>query len=218
MTIRRIALSMMLMVAGCYADPFTRAPLPRLIHPDPEMIRDHFAHDLPNRFTSDDTVIIESPFVQIVVLAVLRVNRSAGTFELIGLNPLGVELFHLSGNRHKSTVDSAVPPLMRHRRVLLSIADDIRRIYFNLTPPDNAGVQIEKTSVRFHDRKLVYEFGDVPTVLLDKHMDGPLGAIWRVRYFKYLQGAAGLYPRGIVMDNNHFHYRIVVKNRSWAVE
>jgi hypothetical protein len=50
-------------------------------------------------------------------------------------------------------------------------------------------------------------------VLLEKRLEGFWGTIWRVRYYRYAPESGGLYPRGIVMDNERFHYRIIVKNR-----
>src|ERR1700679_1303934 len=79
-------------LAGCAHEPFTRPPLPVLNDPDPRAMCDHFARTIPDRFTSDDTVIIRAPFHDdMAVLGVLNVDRMAGTYELYGLNPLGVE-------------------------------------------------------------------------------------------------------------------------------
>jgi hypothetical protein len=76
--------------------------------------------------------------------------------------------------------------------------------------------------VRFYENtpegKLVYEFGGQPTVLLEKRLDGAFGPIWRVRYYEYATATTWLYPRGIVMENNRFNYRIIVKNREWQTK
>jgi hypothetical protein len=217
------ALMLVALVGCCGATPFQRAPLPILRDPDPQAMRDGFAQYLPNRFTSDDTVIIQAPFRDdLAVLAVLRVDRSAQTFEWVGLNQLGVKLFHLSGNHSGTTIRFAVPPLLQYTDVLLSIAQDIHRMYFDLGPSADSAVRVGRTSVRFTQEtpqgKLVYEFGGKPAVLLDKHLDGFFGPVWRVRYYEYSAPALGFYPYGIVMDNSRFHYRIIVKNRSRAVQ
>lgn len=181
-------------------------------------MRDSFARTVPNRFDSDDTVIIEAPFNHdLEVLGVLRVDRPAGTFELIGLNPLAVKFFDLTSNRQGATIRFAIAPLLAHREILLSVAQDIRRIYFDLTPSETAKAEIEPTTVRFSEKNsegtLIYEFGGDPQVLLEKRLDGFFGAIWRVQYFQYASNGSTLYPRGIVLDNSRFHYRIIVKNR-----
>ncbi|MGD0463270.1 MAG: hypothetical protein ABSB74_12365 [Tepidisphaeraceae bacterium] len=210
-------------MAGCAAEPFTRPPLPLLKNPNPQAMRDNVAHAVPDRFTSDDTVIIQAPFRNdMAVLGVLRVNRPAGTFELVGLNQLGVKLFHLSGDPRGNSIRFAIPPLMENKDLLMGIAEDIRRMFFDLVPDSGAKIDVRSTTVRFCEKtsqgKMVYELGGDPPILLDKQLVGCFGPIWRVRYFQYASSPGSLYPRGIVMDNSHYHYRIIVKNRGWGVE
>lgn len=217
------AMMLLALIAGCAAEPFVRPPLPLLKDVNPQAMRDGFAHSLPARFTSDDTVIIHAPFRHdMAILGVLRVNRPADTFELVGLNQLGVQLFYLSGDSHGDTIRSALPPLLKQKDVLLAMAEDIRRMYFNLVPENDAEIETDSTTVRFtQDAKhgeLVYEFGGDPAVLLEKRQNGCFGASWRVRYYDYASSSGSLYPRGLVMDNGHYHYRIIVKNRDLGTE
>ncbi len=210
-------------LTGCTVEPFTRAPLPPLKNPNPQNIRTALAQTLPDKFTSDDTVIIQAPFRNdLAVLGVLRVNRPAGTFELVGLNQLGVKLFHLAGDSHGDTIRFAVPPLMTHKDLLLAVAEDIRRMFFNVVPDSAAETDIGPTSIEFTEKtpqgEIVYEVGGDPPILLDKRLVGFFGTIWHVGYFKYATSSNTLYPRGIVMDNSRYHYRIIVKNRDWEVE
>ncbi len=175
MSQRWAALAMLLLapIAGCAAEPFVRPPLPLLNDVNPQAMRDSFADRLPARFTSDDTLIIQAPFHHdVAILGVLRVNRAAGTFEMVGLNQLGVQLFYLSGDRNGEAVRSAIGPLQKQKDVLLAIAQDIRRMYFNLVPEKDAKIEIDSTTVRFTQAtkhgELVYEFGGDPAVLLEK--------------------------------------------------
>jgi hypothetical protein len=218
-TLPPIALLLLSLMVGCAGEPFVRGPLPVLNNPDPQAMRENFARTVPQRFISDDTVIIHSPFHDLAVLGVVRVDRSAGTFDLVALNQLGVQLFAVGGDRNNSFVHFAIPPLDPHRDLLMSIADDVRRMYFDLLPSPAAKVDPRRTFVRFsernHDGILIFEMGDNPSILLEKRQAGFFGTLWRVRYFDYSPAAGGLYPRGIVMDNSRFFYRIVVKNRDW---
>jgi hypothetical protein len=204
-------------MAGCSAEPFAQPTLPILNDPNPAAMRESFARSLAERFTSDDTIIIHAPFHDMTVLGVLQLDRAGGKFELVGLNPVGVELFHLSGDSEGTRIRSALPPLMKQQDVLLSIGQDIRRMYFDLVPDGSADVRstVVQYSKKSAEGTIVYELGGEPTVLLEKYVDGCFGPTWRVRYYQYKAGAGGLYPRGIVMDNAHYHYRIIVKNRDW---
>ena len=211
------------LIGGCAGEPFVREPLPVEHNPDPMALRDAFARTVSNRFISDDTVIIQLPFRNdLAVLGVLRVDRVAGTFELVGLNHLGVKLFDLNGDRQGTHVRFAIPPLAKQQDVLLAMGDDIRRMYFDLLPGRSAAAQIERTDVKFTQKepggRLVYELGGRPGVLLEKKLIGFFGAVWRVRYYRYESQGASLYPRGIVMDNSRFHYRIIVKNRDREIQ
>ncbi len=207
------------LLVGCSADPFVRPPLPKLVRPDALAIKTDFANAQAAEFSSQDSVIISAPFHDdIAVLGVVKIDRKADEFEMVGLNQLGLELFHLSGKGNTVTVVSAIPPLMEQKPILESIGRDVRRMYFDLVPPAKADYKIDDTTVRYEKGDLVYEFGGQPIVLLEKRVEGAFGPKWRVRYYDYAESAGRLYPRGIVMDNGHYHYRIVVKNRNWQTD
>ena len=226
MKIKRIMVGLLMVVGGflggCAAEPFERPPLPELVHPNPSALRAEFAGQLKERFISDDTVIIQAPFRDdMAILGVLQADRRAGTFELLGMNHMTVTLFHLCGEDGDKAIRYAMPPLMEQKETLLGIAGDTRRMYLDLVPAADAAVTIQPTYVRFSQETaegtLVYEFGGVPTVLLEKRLEGFWGTIWRARYYDYAESPAS-HPRGVVMDNNRFGYRIIVKNRDWQVK
>jgi hypothetical protein len=214
---------LLVLLAGCTKQPFVREPLQILRNPNPDAMRYKFERTMPERFTTDDTVIVQAPFHDdIAILSVIRVDRSAGTFEIIGLNHTGVKLFDLRGDQRGSAVVFALPPLMKHQDLLLAVAKDIQRMYLDLIPDNGAKPQIESDHVRFNqktpDGTVVYNFGNDPPVLLEKYLDGFFGSVWRVGYYQYSAEGANLYPHGIVMDNSRFHYRIIVKNRDVEID
>ena len=210
-------------VSGCAKLPFEAEPLPALVNPDVPAIRQRFARALPDRFTSDDTIIIQAPFHHdLAVLGVLRVDRRAGTFELIALNHLGIKLFDLSGDRAKVSIGYVLPQLTGRKDVLMSFGRDIGRMYLDLVPAKGDTTEIESNRIQYYDREsegtVVYEFAGDPAVLREKWLEGFFGAAWRVRYYRYSAEIGGLYPRGIVMDNGDYYYRIIVKNRDVEID
>ncbi len=219
-----LSLLVFTLLTGCESEPFHRPPLPILHSPDPQVIRENALLSLPEQFTSDDSIIGKVPFHDpFAILGVLNVDRKTGTFELYGLSPIGVQFFHISGDSKGVTVGDAIAPLMGHRDILLVFARDIQRMYFDLSPRADAKAIIRAREVDFRqdtaEGTLIYEFGNEPTILLEKRLEGYFGTIWQVRYYQYLPGAGGkLFPHGIVMDNYRYHYRIIVKNRDWSVE
>jgi hypothetical protein len=204
----------LLLAAGCAHEPFAPEPLPILQNPDPNTMREAFAKSVPDRFVSDDTIIVQVPFHDdMAFLGVLRVDRTKGTFQLAGLNQTGIKLFELSGTNTDTTIVNAVPPLMDHKEILIALGTDVRRMFLDLVPDPGAKATIGKTGVNFKSGDIVQKLGGSPLVLLEKREDGFFGAPWRVRYFRYTTNAGRLYPRGLVMDNGQYHYRIIVKNR-----
>ncbi len=204
------------LLAGCYSDAFTRPPLPVLDRPNARTVQADFAVMQADKFTSTDSVIIKAPFRDdLAVLGVVQVDRKAGTFEVVGMNQMGLELFHLTGDRNGTNIQSAIPPLMEQKLVLLSIGQDIYRMFFDLAPPVDANFEVKSTIIRYEAGDVIYEFGGKPIVLLDKHVQGFFGDKWHVRFYDYAEIAGHLYPRGIVMDNGHYHYQVVIKNRDW---
>jgi hypothetical protein len=219
----RFAWLILLAMTACAKLPFAPEPLIPLQNPDPLAMRESFSRALPNRFTSDDTIIIQAPFHHdLAVLGVLQVDRSAGKFELVALNHLGIKLFDLKGDRSNVSLDYVLPPLLGLKDILLSIGRDIARMYLDLVPAPSAKTEIEPDRILFIDRQsdgtAVYEFGGNPSALRQKWLEGFFGDVWRVRYFRYSPEFGGLYPRGVVMDNERYHYRIIIKNRDVEID
>jgi hypothetical protein len=214
----------MVLLTGCRGEPFQQPPLPTLRNPNPQLIRENFPKLLPDEFTTDDTLILQFPFHDdLVMLGVLNVNKPAGTFELYAVNQMGVPFFHLSGNRSGVAVRDAIGPWLDHKDILLAIARGIQHIYFNPAPDSTATVAVSFTHVDFKQKTaegtISYQFGMEPTVLLQKQLDGIFGPVWRARYYDYRPGTGGkLFPAGIVLDDNPFHYRLIIKNRDWSID
>ena len=209
--------------AGCAPAPFVADPLPPLQNPNPATLRDTFLRAMPRQFVSEDSIIIQAPFHHdMAALGVMRVDRTAGTFELVVMNQTGLKLLAMSGNRSGVVVNFAIGPLMQHKDLLQLVGRDVGRIFLDEVPSSAQGARIGSNSVQFRDKQsdgtVYYEFGGDPPVLLEKWADGFFGSIWRVRYYHYAPHPGGLYPRGIVMDNAQLHYRIIVKNRDVEID
>ncbi|MHC4695174.1 MAG: hypothetical protein ACYTFA_00360 [Planctomycetota bacterium] len=210
------------LLAGCASVPFVAVPTPVLHDPDPAAIRSAWSASLPTRFTTEDTVVIEFPGNSLALLGFLRIDRAAGTFEVQGMNHLGWRAFLISGDPLKTEVLFAAPPLVEQPKVLQSIAQDIRRMYFDLVPDQAARVRVDARSVRYtedrSDAKVEFVMGGADGVLLEKRLTHWIWPVWRVRFYEYTPAVEGVFPRGMVLDNARFHYRIAVKNRSLRIE
>jgi len=54
--------------------------------------------------------------------------------------------------------------------------------------------------------------------LLEKRLTRWICPVWRVKFYEYTPTRECVFPRGMVLDNTRYHYRIVVKNRSLQIE
>jgi hypothetical protein len=183
-------------------------------------MRRSYLDSLPKgKVVYDVSIIVEPPLHDsISALGELVVDRSADTFQFVALDHLGVTLLQISGDRNGSSVDYAVPELAEHKELLDALGHEIRGMYFDLVPSPMAQPDISENAVWYSDKTpegtVQYELAGQPTVLLEKRLDGFLGPLWRMRYYQYTRTPLGVYPYGIVMDNDRYHYRIIVKNRA----
>lgn len=212
----------MTLLTSCASVPFVTVPTPVLHDPDPAAIRSAWSANLPIRFTTEDTVVIEFPGNSLALLGFLHVDRAAGTFEVQGMNHLGWRAFLISGDPRKTEVLFAAPPLAEQPKVLQSIAQDIRCMYFDLVPDQAAQVRVEARSVRYTEDRpdggIEFIMGGKDSVLLEKRLTRWIWPVWSVKFYEYTPAEEGVFPRGTVLDNARYHYRIVVKNRSLRIE
>jgi len=210
------------LLGGCTSVPFVAVPMPLLHDPDPAAMRSAWSANLPTRFTTEDTVVIEFPGNSLALLGLLHIDRVDGSFEVQGMNHLGGRAFLISGNPRKTEVLFAMPPLAEKPKVLQSIAEDIRRMYFDLVPDRAARVRVEARRLRYTedrpDGKVEFVLGGADGVLLEKRLTHRQWSVWRVRFYEYNPAGEGVFPRGMVLDNARYHYRIVVKNRSLRID
>ncbi len=100
---------------------------------------------------------------------------------------------------------------------MTSVAEDIRRIYFDLLPSPRAQVAVRRHRVVFSestgDGTLRHVFGGENLVLLEKSFRQGWFRRWRVMYYEYEPNKGWLVPRGIVLHNRRYNYRLVVKIR-----
>lgn len=226
-----VAASLVVMVvsfmsAGCASDPFDRSQLGELSRQDavdPRAAVDAFAASLPRRYVSEDTVVIDSLVQDLTVLGFLKVDESAGTFTLMGLNPAGLELFVLSGIGDSVKIESAVPPLLERREVLESLGRDIRRIFFDWQPGPEARATVTNHRLWFTQGMLgdtmTHVYGGQPIQLIRKRRNQWFGPHWHVAYDQWQRDetSSRLRPGRIVFDNHRYHYRLTIDNRSWQI-
>ena len=109
--------------------------------------------------------------------------------------------------------------LMKRNNILLSFAEDIRRMYLEVTPDASSKPRVHSKHVTFAQKddtgKTVFDFGGDPIVLREKRVKGFLRTKWKAEYFMYTTQDGKTYPRGIEMKNGRYFYRMTIKARSF---
>ena len=219
-----IAITVAAAVLGCgggCSEPFQREPLQTLGTVRPPELLQTAQRNVPPRMTSEDRVIIQSLIGDQAIMGVVNVNRTTGTFELAGLNHMGLVLFDVSGDRRRTTIKSAIPPLDKMPQVLHALARDIRNIYLDPVPHDAADANASSKSVCYHQTTpqgtIHYELAAPDGRLIEKRLTSTGRTLWRIRYYGYTAKSGVIHAGGIVLDNNTYHYRVVIRNRSWQI-
>jgi len=219
----RTALSALagILLAGCASAPFAEPTLPPLGEATPAMVLQEWREAVPERFVSEVSLVIETPWQRTAALGCLRVDCVAGTFELVAMNHAGFKLFDLFGDRQSTQVRFAAPVLAEHPELLPALADDLRHAFFDLVPPADAEATTTRDVVRFlappgDDGRREYVFGGEGRYLLRIacRRDWWRNA-WQVGYYEYVTQSGGCFPRGIVVERPWPGFHLVIKQRNW---
>lgn len=209
------------MIAGCFRPPFERVELVPLGDVEPLEIADEFEARLPEYIeTESDSIRFKFLWEDISALGYARIDREARTFEVLCMNHVGVQLFHISGTEDASTLRFALPQLKDIPGFVESLGEDIRRIYFDMVPGPDADIRLSKKRLTWReeleDGRLEYVFGGEPPVLIEKRFRSGLlrRTRWSVEYFEYGDESGPLFPRGVVLHNRQHRYRLIIRTRN----
>lgn len=201
--------------AGCSTVPFQRTSYVPLGSVDPQSARKEFESISPERFQIINTIVFKYKWRSFSALGYLDVDRGLKTFSVSCLNPMGIKLFELSGDKDVVRTNYVLKELLRKGDLPQVAGDDIRRIYFGNVPSGEAKAQKEKRRVIFSESSgsgvIKYIFAGSPTMLVEKKYYEKNHLIWSVSYYEYRQERGKYYPSGIMLKNSHFGYSLIVR-------
>ncbi len=206
---------LILLLVACGKAPFESAPRVRLTEKDPGRIQAHFAETLPKQFQRIDTLTFQYGMRRMSAIGVTDVDMEAKTFTVVGLNPMGIKLFDLSGDMHTVNSRFVNPAFSQHKNFAVSIAEDIRRIYFRRVPAPSAETSVGKYRAVYQQNRgvgyLTHIFsGQIPR-LTTKRFYQNNRLKWQVQYFGYIERNGYIHPAGIYLKNSHYNYRLTVQ-------
>ncbi|NVN91087.1 MAG: DUF3261 domain-containing protein [Desulfuromonadales bacterium] len=206
-----------LLAAGCAHGPFGETPTVSLESVEPARLLEDFKSHVPEQFQLLNTVVFERSGMSFTAIGYLDINRVENRFRVVCLNPLGVQLFELSGDRSSITTHSVLPPLMQYGDLPTVVGTDIRNIFLGLVPADDAQVWRSRNSISFWQPsatgRMQYLFAGASHDLVEKNYYENSEIVWSVSYHDYAEINGKRYPRGIVLVNHRHGYTLTVRHK-----
>jgi len=214
---RLILLALVFCASGCASVPFRETARVSLESADPANLVRQFQAKVPERFQLLNTVVFEYFWRKFLGMGYLDIDRDAGTFKVACLNPLGVQLFQLTGDRTSITSEGALTALQEYRELPATVGNDIRRIYFDLVPSKEARISKRRYEIDFRQPSgagaLEYVFAGADGDLVEKAFYQNDLLRWRVSYYEYRELNGKRYPQGVVLVNYQYGYSLTVRQK-----
>ena len=205
------------LAAGCAHVPFQETGRVSFESVDPKSVVAQFKANSPENFQLLNSVVFEYSWQTFMGMGYIDINRQNGMFKVVCLNPMGVQLFELSGDRNAIVTHNAMPALMQYGDLPTAVGTDIRRIYFDLLPSDTARIRKSKYSINFSQPYgsgvMEYEFAGEGRELVEKAYYEDDEIIWRISYYEYREQNGKHYPQGIIMHNYKYGYQLTVRQK-----
>jgi hypothetical protein len=217
--VRTPALVILLLVAGCSSVPFQETPRVPMAPEAPCSVVERFQEHMPDNFQLLNTVVFEYNWRKFVGIGSIEINRRDYLFRVVCLNPMGVKLFELEGNRDRIVPVYSIGAFNRYGDIASMVGADIKRVYFDLIPSPDARIWRTKYSISFRQASgngtLEYLFAGEQGDLVEKNYYDGSGLAWRVSYYEYGEQSGKRFPRGIVLLNYQYGYRLIVRQKEF---
>lgn len=205
-----------LLLGGCTTVPFRETPPVAMDAVDPLRILEQYRETLPERFQLLTSVVFDYRWRSFAGIGMVEIDRTAQTFRIVCLNPLGVKLFELSGDADKTEPHFVMPQLMEQGGDFpTTVGSDLRRIYFNVVPALEASISRKKHAISFRQPvgsgSLEFDFVGADGELVEKRYYEDDDLIWRVSYYEYREEHGKRFPKGIIFANYRHGYRLTVR-------
>ncbi len=206
-----------ILLCGCGSVPFkkTEYGLMRSITPE-EILRKH-AVLMPLDFKIINTVVFKFRTKKFLCLGYLSVDVNNRSFELAGMNAVGIKLIEIAAKDGAVTVNNVIEEISKRGDIAKVLVEDIYRIYFDQSPLSDALLDIKEKEIVFNQDDgtgiLKYVFGGRDHHLIEKtHYEGKK-KIWSVSYYEYFKKNGKTYPQGIIFRNYKYKYKLIIDTK-----
>ncbi len=213
---------LLMFAAGCAHAPFQDTALVELGAEDPRALAERFQARIPERYQLLTTVVFEYKSRKFSGIGTVHINRAGGVFKVAGMNPMGVKLFEVSGDRNSAAPHYVIADFTKYGDIAAAVGSDIRRIYLDLLPGPEAKSRKEKYKLFFKQPSgpgfMEYVFAGAEGDLIEKNYYEEDGVVWKISYYEYRDQDGRRWPRGIVLNHYQYGYRLIVRQKELLVE
>jgi hypothetical protein len=214
-----------LFLEGCSTtNPFKQEKLQAVAYINPVLIKEDFASKIPEKLQIVSSVSFKSYWHSFYSLGYFKRDLTKNCFTLVALDPTGIRLFQIMDDDGNLEYSASINEFKNLNSFVSYIAEDIKNVYFNDIPSDNATITKKESKIIFteprRDDKIEYTFGGgnnnlLKKVLLRKRswfwrifMDDYY-SVWSVGYYGYKNKNGKLYPINIYYENNALNYQLI---------
>lgn len=205
----------LLMAFGCASVPFKGIQYVPLSGVSPQELRQEFASRLAPEMEVINSIVFQYKWHSFAALGITQLDLKNSSFKVSCLNPVGIKLFELEGNRERVDAVFVLKELLERGDLPKAVGEDIRRVYFDLVPQAEAKVKKEKYRIIFtqkNKRKMLkYVFAGPGHWLVEKHYYEGKRNIWSVYYYDYLKFQDKLYPAAVILKHHRFGYNLLIR-------
>lgn len=204
-----------LLLAGCAAVPFQETSYVSMETADPQAVLESFRDRSPEIFRLLNTIAFQYNWNSFMAIGYIDVNTNERNFMVTCINPMGVKLFELSGNKDDVVTHFAMPELEEKGGFASFVGGDIKRIYFDLIPSSEAVAEKRQSEIIFKEYSgrgvMQYVFAGPDHNIVEKSYYEEGEPVWRASYYEYQQHQGKSYPAGIIFKNYKYGYSLTVK-------
>jgi hypothetical protein len=205
-------------LSGCAGIPFEPVRLSTVTALDPAAVRESFKGELPGHFSVLESAVIHYRGHDFTALGYSEADESSQTLAVAGVTPLGVKLFEVKEMQGQLTYSFSLPQLKKKidpQAVAEAVAGDVRNIYFDRVPAQDAEVFKRKDRISFRQLsgkgRLEFFFGGPGTRLIEKRYSEGGRKVWTVRYFDYRTENSKIYPSKIFFEQHLRNYNLTLR-------
>jgi hypothetical protein len=200
---------------GCSSIPFKSIDYVALDDLNPDNLRLEFKAVLAQKLEVINSIVFEYKWHSFSALGYTQLDLENNTFQVSCMNPVGIKLFELTGNRKEVRSSFVLNELLQRGDLPQAVGEDIRRIYFDLVPLAQAKIKKDKYRIIFSQPsgagQMEYIFAGRNHWLIEKHYSEKNRKLWSVFYYDYLMDKGKLYPSALILKHHRFGYNLIIR-------